>query len=52
MHNICNTFVWFDLGARILVTLVHALLRHGKKRGIACLYVGRGMGIAVAIETV
>ncbi|XP_001945243.1 acetyl-CoA acetyltransferase, cytosolic [Acyrthosiphon pisum] len=38
-------------GARVLVTLVHILLRTGKKRGIASLCVGGGMGIAVAVET-
>jgi len=41
----------FNLGARVLVTLVHILLRTGKKRGIASLCVGGGMGIAVAVET-
>jgi len=41
----------FNSGARVLVTLVHVLLRTGKKRGIASLCVGGGMGIAVAIET-
>jgi len=38
-------------GARVLVTLVHSLLRNGKKRGVASLCIGGGMGIAVAIET-
>lgn len=42
---------WFYLGARVLVTLVHSLIRNGKKRGIASLCVGGGMGIAVAVET-
>lgn len=37
-------------GARILVTLVHNLERLNKKRGVASLCVGGGMGIAVAIE--
>lgn len=46
-----NKFDKFNLGARVLVTLVHALIRTGKKRGIASLCVGGGMGIAVAVET-
>ena len=37
-------------GARILTTLVHALQRHGKKRGIAALCIGGGEATAVAIE--
>jgi len=44
-------FDLFNVGARVLVTLVHILLRTGKKRGIASLCVGGGMGIAVAVET-
>jgi acetyl-CoA C-acetyltransferase len=37
-------------GARILVTLIYALKRTGKKRGVASLCVGGGMGVAMAIE--
>jgi acetyl-CoA C-acetyltransferase len=37
-------------GARILTTLVHALKRHGKKRGLAALCIGGGEATAVAIE--
>ena len=37
-------------GARILTTLVHALMRHGKRRGIAALCIGGGEATAVAIE--
>lgn len=37
-------------GARILVTLVHALAAHNKKRGIAALCIGGGEGVAMAIE--
>jgi len=37
-------------GARILTTLVHALQRHGKKRGLAALCIGGGEATAVAIE--
>jgi acetyl-CoA C-acetyltransferase len=37
-------------GARILTTLVHALKRHGKRRGIAALCIGGGEATAVAIE--
>jgi len=37
-------------GARILTTLVYALRRHGKKRGLAALCIGGGEATAVAIE--
>ncbi len=37
-------------GARIIVTLLHELLRRGQKRGLATLCVSGGMGMAVAIE--
>jgi acetyl-CoA C-acetyltransferase len=37
-------------GARILATLVHALRRHGKKRGLAALCIGGGEATAVALE--
>ena len=37
-------------GARILTTLIHALARHGKKRGLAALCIGGGEATAVAIE--
>ena len=39
-------------GARILVTLLHALETRGLKRGIAAICIGGGEGTAVAIETV
>ena len=39
-------------GARILVTLIHALQRHGKQRGLATLCIGGGEGTAMAIELV
>ena len=39
-------------GARILVTLLHALEARGLKRGIAAICIGGGEGTAVAIETV
>jgi acetyl-CoA C-acetyltransferase len=37
-------------GARVLTTLVYALKRTGKKRGIASLCLGGGNGVALAIE--
>jgi len=37
-------------GARILVTLVHALRRRGLKRGVASLCLGGGEAVAVAVE--
>lgn len=39
-------------GARIIVTLAHALVRHGKRRGIAALCIGGGEATAVALERV
>ncbi|MFO3795816.1 MAG: thiolase family protein [Anaerolineales bacterium] len=37
-------------GARILTTLIYALRRHGKKRGIASLCLGGAEAVALAIE--
>ena len=37
-------------GARILVTLIHALKQQNKKRGIAALCIGGGEAIAMAVE--
>jgi acetyl-CoA C-acetyltransferase len=37
-------------GARIITTLVHALKKQGKKRGLAALCIGGGEATAVAIE--
>jgi acetyl-CoA C-acetyltransferase len=37
-------------GARLLTTLVHALADRGGQRGIACLCLGGGEAIAVAVE--
>jgi acetyl-CoA C-acetyltransferase len=39
-------------GARILVTLIHALLKSGGKRGVAALCIGGGEATAVAIEVI
>jgi len=39
-------------GARITVTLLHQMLKHKAKRGVATLCVSGGMGMAVAIENV
>lgn len=39
-------------GARLLVTLIHALQRRGGKRGVAALCIGGGEATAVAIELV
>jgi acetyl-CoA C-acetyltransferase len=39
-------------GARIIVTLVHALKHHGLKRGIAAACIGGGEATAIAIEIV
>ena len=37
-------------GCRILVTLLHAMIRRDAKRGLASLCIGGGMGVALAIE--
>lgn len=39
-------------GARIVTTLIHALIARGKKRGIASLCIGGGEATAIAIEIV
>ena len=39
-------------GARIIVSLVHALKRVGKRRGVASLCIGGGEATAIAIEVV
>ena len=39
-------------GARILTTLVHALRREGKKRGIAAICIGGGEATAMMVETI
>ncbi|SEH95899.1 thiolase family protein [Paracoccus alkenifer] len=39
-------------GARIVVTLINALRRAGKKRGVAAICIGGGEGTAIAIELV
>ena len=37
-------------GARILVSLIHEMIRRDAKRGLASLCIGGGMGVALAIE--
>lgn len=39
-------------GARIVTTLIHALIARGKKRGIAALCIGGGEATALAVELV
>jgi acetyl-CoA C-acetyltransferase len=39
-------------GARILVTLLHALERHDRTTGLAAICIGGGEGTAVALERV
>ena len=39
-------------GARILVTLINALRRHGKTTGVASLCIGGGEATAMAVELV
>ena len=37
-------------GARILVSLIHEMIRRDAKRGLASLCIGGGMGVALALE--
>ena len=39
-------------GCRIVVTLLHEMQRRGAQKGLATLYVGGGMGLALALERV
>jgi acetyl-CoA C-acetyltransferase len=39
-------------GARILVTLIHALKKYNKKRGVAAVCIGGGEATAVAVEII
>ncbi|MFO1120202.1 MAG: hypothetical protein U1E38_08970 [Rhodospirillales bacterium] len=39
-------------GARIVVTLLHALKKHGLKKGVAGLCIGGGRATAIAAELV
>jgi acetyl-CoA C-acetyltransferase len=39
-------------GARILVTLLHALVARGKRYGLASLCIGGGQGVAMLVERV
>jgi acetyl-CoA C-acetyltransferase len=39
-------------GARVLTTLLHAMARRGKKKGIAALCLGGGNAVALAVERV
>jgi len=39
-------------GARIVVTLIHALRTHGGKRGVASLCIGGGEATAIAVELI
>jgi acetyl-CoA C-acetyltransferase len=39
-------------GARVLTTLIYALKRHNKKRGVATLCLGGGNGVALAVEII
>ena len=37
-------------GARILVTLLHEMIRRNSKKGLASLCIGGGMGVALTVE--
>jgi acetyl-CoA C-acetyltransferase len=37
-------------GCRILVTLIHEMIKRDAKKGLAALCIGGGMGVALAVE--
>ena len=37
-------------GTRILVTLIHEMIRRGSKKGLATRCIGGGMGISICLE--
>ena len=37
-------------GTRILVTLIHEMIRRGSKKGLATMCIGGGMGISICLE--
>ncbi len=37
-------------GTRILVTLIHEMIKQNKSKGCAALCIGGGMGIAMCVE--
>ena len=37
-------------GARVVVTLIHEMIKRGSKKGLATLCIGGGMGISMCIE--
>ncbi len=37
-------------GARVLVTLLHEMLKRDAKKGLATLCIGGGMGVALTVE--
>ena len=37
-------------GARVLVTLLHEMVRRDAKKGLASLCIGGGMGVALTVE--
>jgi acetyl-CoA C-acetyltransferase len=41
--------IWAS-GCRILVTLLHEMIKRDAKKGIASLCIGGGMGIALTVE--
>jgi len=42
--------LWVSTGCRIMVTLIHAMRKHGKTLGLATLCGGGGVSMASAIE--
>ena len=37
-------------GCRVLVTLIHEMMRRDVQRGLATLCIGGGQGVAIAVE--
>ena len=50
-HDPGETQEWVDACGRILVTLLHEMIRRNAKKGLASLCIGGGMGVALAIES-
>ena len=46
----CNWTSYKASGTRILVTLIHEMIKRDVKKGLATLCIGGGMGIAMCVE--
>lgn len=48
--NQCKTFRRATSGCRILVSLVHEMVKRDARKGLATLCIGGGQGVALTIE--